>query len=179
MPQINFDGKSTLVQVNGSVPSGNKPLPEPMLIQINVTIWHHNGIIPFIVSLLRNSRKWKNIFHGFPWQIQCLDSWSPSRPWLAKNGLSQLNWSLGKYNYKRLNEGKYRGNFSVLICENLSFKHCMSLVAYSMVSIILPFWQLVRLTPTPLMIPWHSLTCYRLLLSPSLVAIGLSVGFEK
>ena len=26
---------------NGLVPSGNKPLPEPMLIQIYVTIWHH------------------------------------------------------------------------------------------------------------------------------------------
>ena len=26
---------------NGLVPSGNKPLPEPMLTQIFVAIWHH------------------------------------------------------------------------------------------------------------------------------------------
>ena len=26
---------------NGLVPSGNKPLPEPMLTQISVTIWRH------------------------------------------------------------------------------------------------------------------------------------------
>ena len=26
---------------NGLVPSGNKPLPEPMLTQISVAIWHH------------------------------------------------------------------------------------------------------------------------------------------
>ena len=25
---------------NGLVPSGNKPLPEPMLTQIYITIWH-------------------------------------------------------------------------------------------------------------------------------------------
>ena len=30
--------KSTLVQV---MPSGNKPLPEPMLTQISDAIWHH------------------------------------------------------------------------------------------------------------------------------------------
>ena len=35
------DDKSTLAQVNGLVPSGNKPLPEPMLIQIYVVKWHH------------------------------------------------------------------------------------------------------------------------------------------
>ena len=28
---------------NGLVPSGNKPLPEPMLTQISVTIWRHNA----------------------------------------------------------------------------------------------------------------------------------------
>ena len=26
---------------NGLVPSGNKPLPEPMLTQTSVAIWHH------------------------------------------------------------------------------------------------------------------------------------------
>ena len=30
---------------NGSVPSGNKPLPDPMLIQIFNTIWHHEATI--------------------------------------------------------------------------------------------------------------------------------------
>ena len=30
---------------NGLVPSGNKPLPEPMLTQIYVTIWHHSATI--------------------------------------------------------------------------------------------------------------------------------------
>ena len=30
---------------NGLVPSGNKPLPEPVLSQIYVTIWYHNGLI--------------------------------------------------------------------------------------------------------------------------------------
>ena len=33
------DDQSTLVQ--GLVPSGNKPLPEPLLTQISVNIWHH------------------------------------------------------------------------------------------------------------------------------------------
>ena len=26
---------------NGFVPAGNKPLPEPMLTQIYIAIWHH------------------------------------------------------------------------------------------------------------------------------------------
>ena len=34
MPQKTFDDKSTLVQVFGLVPSGNKPLPEEMLTQM-------------------------------------------------------------------------------------------------------------------------------------------------
>ena len=38
------DDKSTLVQViNGLVPSGNQPLPEPMLTQISVAIWRHQA----------------------------------------------------------------------------------------------------------------------------------------
>ena len=58
MPMDLTDDKSRLVQVmawchmateiwvkigsgNGLVPSGNKPLPEPILTQISVTIWHH------------------------------------------------------------------------------------------------------------------------------------------
>ena len=40
-PQNIFDGKSTLV--NGLVPLGNKPSPEPMFNQIYVTIWHHQA----------------------------------------------------------------------------------------------------------------------------------------
>ena len=30
---------------NGLVPSGNKPLPETMLTQIYVAIWHHGAIM--------------------------------------------------------------------------------------------------------------------------------------
>ena len=30
-----------IVSDNGLVPSGNKPLPEPMLTQISVAMWHH------------------------------------------------------------------------------------------------------------------------------------------
>ena len=55
VPENLTDGKSTLVQVmaglhwwsvnigsgNGLVPSGNKPLPEPMLTQIFVATWCH------------------------------------------------------------------------------------------------------------------------------------------
>ena len=44
MPLDLTDDKSTLVQViNGLVPSGNKPLPEPMLTQISVAIWQHKA----------------------------------------------------------------------------------------------------------------------------------------
>ena len=35
------DDKSNIGSGNGLVPSGNKPLPEPMLAQICVTLWHH------------------------------------------------------------------------------------------------------------------------------------------
>ena len=41
MPQDLTGDKSTLVQENGLVSSGNKPLPEPMLTQIYVAIWRH------------------------------------------------------------------------------------------------------------------------------------------
>ena len=40
MPQNAFDDKSTLIQVNGLVPSGTKSLPEPMLTQFYVAMWH-------------------------------------------------------------------------------------------------------------------------------------------
>ena len=35
---MTIDYKSTLCYGNGLVPSGNKPLPEPMLTQISVTV---------------------------------------------------------------------------------------------------------------------------------------------
>ena len=35
------DGKSYIGSGNGLVPSGNKPLPEPMLTQIFIAIWRH------------------------------------------------------------------------------------------------------------------------------------------
>ena len=39
---LNFaDDKSTLVQVNGLLPTGYKPLSEPMLTKFCVTVWHH------------------------------------------------------------------------------------------------------------------------------------------
>ena len=41
MPMDLTDGKSTFCSGNGLVPSGNKPLPEPMLTQISVAIWRH------------------------------------------------------------------------------------------------------------------------------------------
>ena len=41
MPQDLTDDKSNIGSGNGLVPSGNKPLPEPMLTQIYVAIWRH------------------------------------------------------------------------------------------------------------------------------------------
>ena len=38
MPQNSTDDKSTTGSGNGLVPSGNKPLPEPMLTQISFAI---------------------------------------------------------------------------------------------------------------------------------------------
>ena len=43
------DDQSTLVQVMALVPSGNKPLPEPMLTQIYVAIWCHSATMWWIV----------------------------------------------------------------------------------------------------------------------------------
>ena len=44
-PQVNVTGphqkKVNIGSGNGLVPSGNKPLPEPMVPQIAVTIWRH------------------------------------------------------------------------------------------------------------------------------------------
>ena len=37
----NFDEKAILVQVMAFVPSGKKPLPEPMLTQIHITMCYH------------------------------------------------------------------------------------------------------------------------------------------
>ena len=45
MPQEVRYGKSSLVQVNGLLPSGNKPLPELMLTNFYNTIWYHQGPI--------------------------------------------------------------------------------------------------------------------------------------
>ena len=39
--EIALKWMSTLVQCNGLVSSGNKPLPEPMLTQLHVAIWRH------------------------------------------------------------------------------------------------------------------------------------------
>ena len=42
MPQNAFEDNSPLVEEgNGLVPSGNKPLHQPMLTQISVSIWYH------------------------------------------------------------------------------------------------------------------------------------------
>ena len=41
MPLDLTDDKVKIGSGNGLVPLGNKPLPEPMLIQINVTKWRH------------------------------------------------------------------------------------------------------------------------------------------
>ena len=43
MPQ-NFNNEVNIGSGSGLVPSGNKSLPEPMLTQIYVTIWHHLNI---------------------------------------------------------------------------------------------------------------------------------------
>ena len=39
MPQDLTDDKSNIGSGNGLVPSGNKPLPEPMLTQFFVALW--------------------------------------------------------------------------------------------------------------------------------------------
>ena len=41
MPQDLTDDKVNIGSGNGLVPSGNKPLPEPMLIMFYDAIWHH------------------------------------------------------------------------------------------------------------------------------------------
>ena len=41
MPQNPFWWKVNIGSSTGLVPSGNKPLPEPLLAQINVAIWRH------------------------------------------------------------------------------------------------------------------------------------------
>ena len=42
MPQNPFDDKN-IGSGNGLVPNETKPLPEPMLSQIYVAIWHHQA----------------------------------------------------------------------------------------------------------------------------------------
>ena len=49
--QVNIDSG------NGLVPSGNKPLPDPMLTQIYVTIWCHQATMNYFQS------KKKKLFH--------------------------------------------------------------------------------------------------------------------
>ena len=41
MPEDTVDGKSTVVKVNASLPSGNKLLPESVLIKISDALWCH------------------------------------------------------------------------------------------------------------------------------------------
>ena len=41
MPQVCADDYVNIDSGNGLVPSGNKPLPEPMLTQIYVAKWRH------------------------------------------------------------------------------------------------------------------------------------------
>ena len=41
MPQDLTDDKSNIGSGNGLVPSGNKPLPEPVLTKISNAIWCH------------------------------------------------------------------------------------------------------------------------------------------
>ena len=42
-PQDFTGDKSTIGSGDGLVPSGNKPLPDPILTHINVAIWHHQA----------------------------------------------------------------------------------------------------------------------------------------
>ena len=63
---------------NALVPSGNKPLPEPMLTQIYVAIWHHQATMsPNCQSGKKNLLQWninqntklfihKNAFENVP-----------------------------------------------------------------------------------------------------------------
>ena len=39
--EIIFSQQLNMGSGNGLVPSGNKPLPEPMLTEIYIAIWHH------------------------------------------------------------------------------------------------------------------------------------------
>ena len=41
MPLDLSDDKSNIGSGNGLMPSGNEPLPEPMLTKISVAIWRH------------------------------------------------------------------------------------------------------------------------------------------
>ena len=41
IPKDLIDDKSVLVSDNGLVPSGSKPLPQPMLTKIYDAIWYH------------------------------------------------------------------------------------------------------------------------------------------
>ena len=44
---------------NGLVPPGNKPLPKPMLTQIYVPIWHHQGVVSLMFCKLSKVISWK------------------------------------------------------------------------------------------------------------------------
>ena len=45
MPLKTFDEKINIYSGNGLVLSGKKPLPEPMLTPIYVTIWNHQDTV--------------------------------------------------------------------------------------------------------------------------------------
>ena len=70
MPQDLSGDKTTLVDsVSGNclVPSDNKPLPEPMLTQIYVSIRHHNGLTLYVLNCLKKIPG----FNIIPWQWDC------------------------------------------------------------------------------------------------------------
>ena len=58
MPQNPIGDRSTLIQVMGIRLSGNKPLPEPMLTQMDVinmvSLGNHNVVSPKLAKIINN-----------------------------------------------------------------------------------------------------------------------------
>ena len=70
---------------NGLVPSGNKPLPEPMLTQISVVIWRQYASTAYIRNAYRTINMWLSDFQmwGLPsrskWYLSLNEFWTHRR----------------------------------------------------------------------------------------------------
>ena len=117
---------------NGLVPSGNKPLPEPLLIQIYITIWCHNATVSLSVLI----KIWICTHLPTCCSSPTLAHWSPSLllPIWNKSHCQRLwhliscdKWSGPQVKYSKTSDWYQKHDDKTPLCPLRYYWYCMQI----------------------------------------------------